>query len=258
MRKIIYILLLATMVCSACVGRKDDPEQGQETGPVVVPGGGDEGTVFFHRTLVLEFTGTWCQYCPMMAAALEEAKGLRPGRLVEIAVHGYDEMSADEAETLAGRFKVSGYPSVVFDLDAGTKFGEHEASKFTNYVDAAANQACGLALDASNGRLTVKVKAVSGGQYSLGLAVVEDGIVAYQTGYGEGYVNNAVLRRFLSSGLDGDSLGELAEGEERTVEYDCSLTPAQRVVAYVLQDGKSINALSCGSGEVIEYTYEEN
>ena len=47
----------------------------------------DAGKDFFRRSLVLDFTGTWCVNCPKMEAALEETMEARPGRIVPVSVH---------------------------------------------------------------------------------------------------------------------------------------------------------------------------
>ena len=242
----------------ACVGQKDDPDPEPEPDVPELPGGVAEGTRFFHRVLALEFTGTWCQYCPNMTDALIEAQQLRPYRLVDIAMHAFDEFSPSCADDLVSQFNVSSYPTMVLDMDASTSFQSKLASIMTDYVDKTSLQtACGIALSCADGRLTVKVKAAEEGEHKLAVAVVEDGLVAYQTGYGDNYVNHAVLRRYLTP-LAGESLGSLKAEEEAIRSYQVTLEERQRIVAYVVKDGKSINALSCQDNETIPYTYEED
>lgn len=256
MRKWLYILLVLGIW--SCVGQKDDPEPDPEPPVPEVPGGKTEGTRFFRRVLALEFTGTWCQYCPNMTEALEEAQQFRPWRLVEVAMHAYDDYSPACADELITRFNVSGYPTMVLDMDAGTAFNTQTSSIMTGYVDKVVEQnACGLALSCVDGVLTAKIKTVEEGDYALGVTVVEDGLIAYQTGYGADYVNNAVLRRYLSQ-VGGDGLGALKADTEVTRTYEAKLGEKERVVAYVIKGGKCINALSCKDKETIPYTYEED
>ena len=246
------------MLVWACVGQKDDPEPDPEPEVPELPGGVAEGTRFFHRILALEFTGTWCQYCPNMTEALSEAQRLRPYRLVDIAMHAFDDFSPSCSDDLVSQFRVSSYPTMVLDMDASTSFQAKRASIMTDYVDKTVFQAtCGIALTCADGTLTVKVKATEEGEHKLAVAVVEDGLVAYQTGYGDNYVNHAVLRRYLTP-LAGESLGTLKADEEAIRSYQVSLGEAQRIVAYVVKGGKSINALSCHNNEAIPYTYEED
>jgi len=256
MRK--WLFILSSLLIWACVGQKDDPEP--EPGPDVpeLPGGVAEGTRFFHRILALEFTGTWCQYCPNMTEALLEAQRLRPYRLVDIAMHAFDEFSPSCADNLVSQFNVSSYPTMVLDMDAGTSFQSKLASIMTDYVDKTAPQtACGISLACADGMLAVRVKAAEEGEHILCVAVVEDGLVAYQTGYGENYANHSVLRHYLTP-LSGGSLGPLKAGEEAVRFYEVTLEERQRIVVYVIKGGKSINALSCRNNETIPYTYEED
>ena len=52
----------------------------------------EEGKDFFRRSLVLDFTATWCVNCPRMEAAFAAAMEARPGRLVPVSVHFVDAL----------------------------------------------------------------------------------------------------------------------------------------------------------------------
>ena len=262
MRRLLTILLLLA-VCCACVGQKEDPDEIDPQGGVD-PGGATEGDRFYHRVLALDFTATWCQYCPNMTEALMTAKQQRPGRIVEIAVHYSDAMSAPESEILVQRFKVSAFPTALLDLDSDTRFTRQEAERFTTYVDKTEPlPTCGMALASSykDGvlSLSLSVQAAAEGSYAVAAALVEDGIIADQAGAGSQYVNNAVLRGFLGEGMDGKSIGSLKAGEERTLTLSAQLKGLSdriRIVAYVLRDGAVINADSCSLNETSGYEYE--
>lgn len=260
------LAILALLACFSCVGQKEDPDYVYPEDVVdPEPGGQAEGSRFFHRVLVLDFTATWCQYCPNMAAAIEEARKERPGRIQEIAVHYSDEMSSVASDGVVSRYKVSSFPTAILDLDPDTRFNRQDASIFTDYVDSTAGlEACGLALESSlkDGvlSLSVTVKAAGEGEYSVGAAVVEDGIVADQTGAGPGYVNNAVLRSFLGDGgLDGTPAGKLKAGDETTVKFSRSFDGPQartRLVVFAMKDGKVLNTSVCALNDNKAYEYE--
>jgi thiol-disulfide isomerase/thioredoxin len=267
MKKWLSIIGLSLFVLS-CVGQKDDPEDIPED-PTENPGAGGEeaGSRFFRRVLALEFTATWCQYCPNMQAALEDAQRQRPGRFVEIAVHQYDEMTPAEADALVNLFQVSYYPSMVFDWDQATLFNEQDATIMLSYLDAELEkeeEACGIAMESKiEGNVlsvVVRMKAVKAGRYSLVAALVMDNIIAEnQAGYGPDYPCQAVLRSYLG-GFTPASAKELAAGEEYSTTFTAD-APADagqcRIVAYILSEGKALNALSCGLNETIDYTYEK-
>ena len=265
MKKLFWTLAL--MMCWACIGQIDDPEDAEPSEIVDPQGGGqDTGTRFYHRILALDFTGSWCQYCPNMATAIETAKKVRPGRIVDIAVHYGDEMSPPVSPTLVQRFSVSAFPTAVMDLDPLTRFSRQDASIFTAYVDKTIpEQTCGLALETAvkNGTLTltITVKASTAGTYSAAAALVEDGILSNQAGAGDRYVNRSVLWGFLGKGgMDGTVLGTLSAGEEQTLTLTTSVQEPisqKRIVAYVLRDGRrAINVRDCSLNEKQEYDYE--
>ena len=257
----ICLLLLAF---SACVGIHEEEE------PVVVPvidpedGSADIGTRFFHRLFVYEFTATWCQYCPNMNEALEEVRAQLPGRIIPVAVHQYDEMSAPVCNAIVSHFSISGFPHLVFDFDAQTKIQQQDPALITAYAESAlpATAACGIAIDAEqDGQVTVRIKAAEAGEYALSVSLVEDGIVARQTGAGDNYVNNAVLRASLTDSFTGDPIGTLETGDEVMRSFQLVFGENQRIVACVLKrmgDGKmrAVNAAQCALNKKIDYRYE--
>ena len=269
MKKWIWILL--PLLLWACVGQKEDPEPEPGPGPDPVEEPetpATEGTRFFRRVLALEFTATWCQYCPNMAEALLQAAAERPGRLVEVAVHYADEMAPAESDGIVQLFKVSDFPSMVFDWDITTRFNQQDASRMTAYVDQvleAGDAPCGLAVKStlSDGQLTVDVrlKAASGGTYSVSAALVEDGILATQAGAGANYSCNSVLRGFLGAGMNGESAGTIKAGDEKTVSFTARPEASEherRIVACALQDGHVVNVVSCPLNQEIDYAYEKD
>ena len=263
MKKVLIILSL--LACFSCVGQKEDPDYIYPEDIENQPGGQSEGSRFFRRVFVLEFTATWCQYCPNMTEAMENARKERPGRIQELAIHYIDEMSTKDSEDVVARYKVSAFPTVILDLDPGTRFTSQKTSLFTDYIDRTADvDAPGIALESSvkSGvlSLAVTVKAAVDGEYSVGAALIEDGIVADQTGAGSGYVNNAVLRSFLGDGgLDGTPAGRIKAGEESTVRFSRAFDGPQdhkRLTVFVLKDGKVLNTSACALNDKKGYEYE--
>ena len=264
------IILLALALLPACVGQKDDPEDNFDTGadPAGIEVSSDEGTRPFHRVLALEFTASWCQYCPNMAAALVQAQAARPGRIIDISVHQYDEISPAEADELVQLFKASAFPQLVFDGDAGTIFNEPSSRRMTDYVDATVGApTCNMAAACffAGGMLQahVSVKADEAASYNLAVALVQDRVVVNQLGYGPGYACQSVLRRFLGSGWEGSSLGMLEPATDKTLtfmaEIDLGGAPESdfRVVAFVRKDGRVVNAITCPLNGTISYRYEK-
>ena len=174
---------------------------GAESEPVTVTAIviSDEGKDFFRRSLVLDFTGTWCVNCPKMEAALEEAMAARPGRIVPVSVHcmAVDPMYVKPlSDDLVKQFSVKAYPSAVVDMDPESLITTSSPELLLGHVDRlleARGPAAGIraesVLDGEYYTLTAEVKAVRDGDLALALLVLEDGTVAAQTGGTKDYVH---------------------------------------------------------------------
>lgn len=258
-----FVFLCGFLILDGCIGIHEYDEPVVQ--PIIDPidGSADIGTLFFHRVLAFEFTGTWCQHCPSMVIALDSAKLLRPGRIVEVAVHQYDEMSVPLSDTIVNHFSISTFPHVIFDFNDELGIQRHEVSLLTAQVDRALNRlACGIAIDASDiGSVTIQVHIVEAGEYRLCSLLVEDGVVARQAGYGDNYMNNSVLCSSITTAYEGDPLGVLQPGQEVVRSFPVPSEGNLRIVTFVLQrqdDGRwlSINAEQCALGNIQPYRYE--
>ena len=264
MRKWFYILL-AILPMLACVGQKDDPVEGpdpEEPGPED-PGGAEEGKDFFRRSLVLDFTGTWCVNCPKMDAAIEESMAARPGRIVPVSVHclSVDPMYVKPlSDDLVKQFGVKAYPSAVVDMDPESLITVSSSELLLNHVDrllAERKLAAGVrvetTLDAGKYTLKAEMKAVRDGDYTLAVLVLEDGIVAAQTGGTPDQVHNNVLR----SWTEGEPHTGLHEGDTATLELTGDITDKGRFVVLVLRNGLVDNLSGCAPGASAGWQYEE-
>ena len=227
MKKYLLILLCALV---SCVGQKEDPEED------VTPGGTTPaGTA---AGIVLDFTATWCVNCPRMTTAIEEAAAERP--LIPICVHFQDEFVNDQGKELISHFGVEAYPSAVVNM-----FKESLTTTTSKDLIVAKLKTIGamiavpiLKAELVDGTLKVKVTGGDNGSYTVSAAVLEDGLVAPQTGAGDNYVHNNVFRGFLQENLLGDSLGEFSNGETKELSFNAgTLTQNQHVAVYVCIDG---------------------
>ncbi len=64
-----------------------------------------------HKPLMEEYTGAWCQYCPLGTAAMEAMAKLHPDDFIGIAYHDGDEMAA----IMSKPANPSGYPAAYLD-----------------------------------------------------------------------------------------------------------------------------------------------
>ena len=223
----------------------------------------DEGKDFFRRSLVLDFTGTWCVNCPKMEAALEDAMEARPGRIVPVSVHcmAVDPMYVKPlSDDLVKRFSVRAYPSAVVDLDPESLVTTASPELLLGHMDRlleARGPAAGIraesAVEGDQYTLTVEMKAVRDGSYTLAVLVLEDGTVAAQTGGAKDYVHNNILR----SWTEGEPL-TVKEGDTASGTFAGTVTAKSRFVVLVLRDGLVDNVVGCAADASVEWQYEED
>ena len=223
----------------------------------------EEGKDFFRRSLVLDFTGTWCVNCPKMQAAIDEVMEERPGRVIPVSVHCMaDPMRIKPlCDNLAKQFKVSAYPSAVVDLDPESLITQSSSELLLSHIDRLL-EARGLAagvriesvLDGEELSVNAEMTAVREGEYTLEIILLEDGIVYSQTGATEDYIHNSVLRQWFTQ----ESASSLQEGETASVSVNATVSGNFRVVALVCRDGLVDNVVQCAAGASVDYQYEEN
>lgn len=224
----------------------------------------EEGKDFFRRSLVLDFTGTWCVNCPKMDAAIEEAMTARPGRIVPVSVHcmAVDPMYLKPtSDNLVKRFGVKAYPSAVVDLDPESLISTTSSELLLSHVDrlleargAGAGIRIESTLEGDALSVTVEAKAVQDGEYTLAIILLEDGIVAKQTGAddGDNHVHNNILRQWK----DGDPVS-LKEDETATLSLTATVSGKYRIAAVVSRGGLVDNVVTCAAGASADYQFEE-
>ena len=175
-----YRLFLLALLATACVGHPADDE---DDFPVPGPQDGQPSEEVFAPALVLDFTATWCQNCPRMTSAIEEAMAERPGTIFPVCVHFGDEFSFAEGTALSTLFGVQAYPSAIVNLDKGTLTTATSKDIILARIDAAERkEPCKIDLSYSEGTLTADITATSAGTYCLGALLLENGLVAPQKG----------------------------------------------------------------------------
>ncbi|MBQ6762225.1 MAG: Omp28-related outer membrane protein [Bacteroidales bacterium] len=223
------------------------------------------GKDYFRRSLVLDFTGTWCPNCPNMQVAIDEVMEARPGRIIPVSVHCMaDPMRVKPlCDNLAKRFSVTAYPSAVVDLDPESLFINSSSELLLSHIDRlleARGPAAGVrietALEGEELTVTAEMTAVREGDYSLEIILLEDGIVYAQKGSKEDYpdyVHNSVLRQWFTQ----DS-SPLKEEETGSVSVTATVSGKYRVVALVSRNGIVDNVVQCTAGTSVDYQFEEN
>lgn len=72
---------------------------------------------FKHRTLVEDFTGAWCQYCPLVAYDIEMLENSDPEKFQAIAIHNEDPFDFNKSvrRKFEAELGLDGYPFALTD-----------------------------------------------------------------------------------------------------------------------------------------------
>lgn len=239
----------------------------------------DNGSVFVHRSLLVDYTATWCQYCPYMIAALRslESDAEWSDRVVIAASHGLGDKMWFTENLLEKAQSTTSRPLLWIDFReviAENKGGVDATVTFIKYY-VGQNQSeaakAGISAEVSCGEETVtvtaKVKAAVEGRFAIGGLLVEDGIAAQQdngTTLTDNFnIHDHVVR--LTDGTDylGYDLGEVAAGETAEHTFVWRLKEEWKrercsIILYVTADGAVTNAVHLGSLEgSFPFEYEE-
>ena len=162
--------------------------------PVVPTDPQPSSTDFHRRSLLIQFTGTGCGYCPFMINIIRTlaADSAYSDKYVHAACHSYNDDDPASIQTnLPSAMSVGGYPSCVFNLDKTTLFQANVSpAAIKDFIDSEYEQGARVAVagacvvDGSQLVLRAGIKAGTAGSYRLAAWVLEDGIVGKQRNYG--------------------------------------------------------------------------
>ena len=173
-----------------------------------------------HRSILLDFTATWCSPCgadgiPMFEAAIAS----NANEVVPMGCHNADEMSNPTSEDILTYYNPSGIPTLVagtyFDVWGATMINNAIAN--TNAIAPIAN-ATGIMTN-SGSAITVKTQtkffSATSGNYYLAIYFVENGLVYHQnSATPDPYTHKHVLRGVAKGSAFGDLIasGNITEG----------------------------------------------
>lgn len=144
-----------------------------------------------------EGTGTWCQWCPRGAVAMDRMAADFDGYFAGIAVHNGDPMVVDVYDQGIGT-KISGYPSALVDRGADIDPGVIDGDFMQRIIEAPdAVLTNGASLDDDTTSIAISVTTTFNqnitGDWRLVCVLTEDGIQRDSTGYAQSnaYANNS-------------------------------------------------------------------
>lgn len=234
------------------------------------------------RKVVLEdYTGTWCGYCPAVAAAIEDVHELT-NDLAIVAIHetsfSYpDPMHFDQVQDLKDAFNIDGLPAA--RINRTVEWVDPYASgEVTGMAGQDTDTALAISSQVEGQNLSVEVKIISeqgipSGKklvvYLLESGIIHDQVNYYNTVpgspfYGMGnpipdFVHNETLRLSLSASVFGDSVSETAALDEYSKSYSVAI-PSEYVVSnlslvamLVNDDNSAINSQFAHVNEAKNY-----
>lgn len=200
-------------------------------------------TNFVRRVLLTQFTGTNCGFCPnMMNALYQFSTSANSDKAIIAAAHLYnasDPAYVDQAKNLDAAMGISGYPSLIADLNKTAK-GNADYASVVSLVNKAQSRVAvkgGIAVsskyyeDKNYIVINATVKAKTTGEFRVGAWLLEDGVFATQANNGitpvDGLENfnthNNCVRiansQLTSSDFSGFSLGTIEAGKTASMEF---------------------------------------
>ena len=252
------------------------PELPQDTDPA--------NTLFEHRILLVQHTGTACPNCPELMASLKllsEDKSYAD-KYQHVAAHSYNEDGdpaySTAAANLSQAFCSGYYPELTFNLtkeNTGTSLAVETIKQCIDKLHqdkADVGIAAAAALTGNSLGINVQIKAAKDNQYRIAAWLLEDGIRGKQEGAYEDWMStheNAV-RAMAGSSLNlriyGEKVGALTAGQtaEKTfvIDLDESWKAENCKVLVVVnaagKDGRYdlVNCALCPIGGSVNYQYK--
>lgn len=176
-------------------------------------------TDFFGACGLIRLTATWCGPCTGLGATIAALEKKYGDQLVCLTPHASGDPMFHQESNNFGRLFGSGgsVPFTIIQLK-NTVLGAVAQSNFEKHIDKALSVAPTTGIQVSSEivgdevKVSVQVLANKDGNYGIGLALMEDNIVAAQSGVSN-YTHNNVLRAYATKSM-GDPIGELKAWEE--------------------------------------------
>lgn len=185
---------------------------------------------FYHQSLAMRFTATWCQWCPYMIRSVVRSQELFPGKIQHLALHvAGSNLYFSPSETLQTQFNEISVPVVIVDGRILVNNTPEDTDRAANKVVAAAQETentygteSGLALRTTaygqDVDITVDAYFKSAGTYKITVLLLEDGIVSPQENGGSSYKHFNVAR-VAATDITGDLFTVSSDLSSQTFNY---------------------------------------
>lgn len=180
----------------------------------------EQNTGFAKRVLAVQHTGTWCQNCPYMKRGIDAYLKANPDNCaVFVASHNGDTMAGEASNTPSLSVDLNTSNMIQGALSDADKQAEQIASRVNEVAASGCKTAISVASENAGSSVVVNVKVKSANVENCRVAVwlLEDGIVAAQTGGSSTEVHNNVLLTSSSTVAYGDRIQLDADGAGQNV-----------------------------------------
>lgn len=213
--------------------------------PISITQKAREGTVyqidwskdFYHRSLFMDFTGTWCGYCPRMQRGMRMVTEEYPDRINVVALHDNGStLKFPGTAALQGVYSVTGFPNVIVDGRCKISNSGDQEGNYKKLLAAYSASVAGLptvtaiavssSLDGDRLSVMADVYVKKSGSYKFTLFLLESGLVAAQAdndyGSSNDYIHDHVARIACSS-VKGDEFKTASDNSIVSFSYSVSV-----------------------------------
>lgn len=204
---------------------------------------------FWHKSLAMRFTATWCGYCPNLATGFAKAVSQYPNKIEQLNLHPTSSnLGFSGTSALSNIFNVTGYPTGMIDYRSriGNSASDYAATTVVDAVKETEKNypvktgiSFSSSVSGSKLNLNVKLYIKEKGDYKVTAVLVEDNIIGYQNGGGDSYNHSSIARVALSD-ITGDTFSTTADNKTVEMNYSVTLPSSYnkdnlRILVYVLK-----------------------
>ena len=204
---------------------------------------------FWHKSLAMRFTATWCGYCPNLATGFAKAVSQYPNKIEQLNLHPTSSnLGFSGTSALSNIFNVMGYPTGM--IDYRSRIGNYASDDAATLVVDAVKEteknypvktgiSFSSSVSGSTVNLNVKLYIKEKGDYKVTAVLLEDNIIGYQNGGGDSY-NHSNIARVAFSDITGDAVSTSEDNKTVSKSYTATIPSScdknnLRILVYVLR-----------------------
>lgn len=234
----------------------------------------DYSKTFYRRSMGFRMTATTCGYCPIMSEAMKATYEQTNGRFVPFTIYGVmagSDWMVYENWTywLSTVFKSNGFPTGVINgyANLGNYSESIQTDAYVKLTDEAtaelpSNTLIGgmVSCDGSNINVDISVASKQAGEYTIGVFLMESGIVGSQSGAGADYEHNFVVKDEFTNSPEGDPIS-LSANSTTELSYSMAIPSVIEdinncyVCVWIASDDTFSGSVTGPNDENIYYNY---